>query len=105
MERKCSNCANCEYRDDGERLVTDTCAECNWVEVGWNKVPSNWKAKPMTNADRIRAMSDEELAEFIRDISYQCQSASVGSHCLRCDYNWCSKRKMEKWLQQPAEGD
>ena len=61
--------------------------------------------KSMTNADRIRAMTDEELAEFIRDISYQCQSASVGSHCLRCDYNWCSTRKMEKWLQQPAEGD
>lgn len=25
------------------------------------------KPKPTTNADRIRSMSDEELAEFIRD--------------------------------------
>ena len=32
----------------------------------WRK----WNAlntKPITNADRIRAMTDEELAEFIRD--------------------------------------
>ncbi len=26
--------------------------------------------KPMTNADRIRAMSDEELAEWISDMAY-----------------------------------
>lgn len=28
-------------------------------------VCDGWEPKPVTNADRIRAMSDEELAEFI----------------------------------------
>ena len=39
--------------------------------------------EPMTNADRIRAMSDEELAEFID----------------RCEMNDID------WLKQPAKGE
>ena len=30
---------------------------------------SHYKPKPITNADRIRAMSDEELAEWLCDIA------------------------------------
>ena len=43
--------------------------------------------KPMTNADRIRAMSDEELAQFLIDL------ADDGNLRIR------------EWLQQPAEED
>ena len=35
-----------------------TCVECGLSRKNF---------KPITNADRIRAMTDEELAEFIRD--------------------------------------
>ena len=42
---------------------------------------------PMTNADGIRAMSDEELAEFLIDL------ADDGN------------LKIREWLQQPAEED
>ena len=42
---------------------------------------------PMTNADRIRAMSDKELAEFLIDL------ADDGNLRIR------------DWLQQPAEED
>ena len=45
---------------------------------------------PMTNADRIRAMSDEELATFIVD-----KSPGMFSCNGRCLY----------WLRQPAEED
>lgn len=61
-------------------------------------------AKPVTNADRIRAMTDEELADFIRDVSWECQDAYCG-RCQSCKYPWCSTDMMEKWLKQPAEGD
>ena len=52
------------------------------------------KVEPLTNADRIRAMSDEELADFLA-------------------YTWAtSARAWQKdpgetlhWLQQPAEED
>ena len=66
---------NCKYRsDDGmcalfsEEQVVSFCvdAPCSY-EV----------APPMTNADRIRAMSDEELAEWLSPIA----------DCVRC-YTW-----------------
>ena len=63
-----------------------------------------YNAKPQTNADRIRAMSDEELAEFIRDISHCCEYADRGV-CFRCPHPWCSSDDTEKWLKQSAEVD
>ena len=54
--------------------------------------------EPMTNADRIRAMCDDELADFMnRDISGcpptgDCNKAS--DDCKAC---WLD------WLQKPAE--
>ena len=46
-----------------------------------------YRRKKQTNADRIRAMSDEELAEFLIDL------ADDGNLRIR------------EWLQQPAEED
>lgn len=43
------------------------------------------KVEPLTNAQKIRAMSDEELAEFLIDL------ADDGN------------LKIREWLQQPAE--
>lgn len=43
----------------------------------------------MTNADRIRAMSDEELAEFLFQVGY--------------NHRWGLEEYALEWLQQPAE--
>ena len=63
---------------------------------------------PMTNADRIRAMSDEELAAFLERVHVDPCSAC-------CDnLYWCRRNNAPepvcqkhflKWLQQPAEED
>ena len=45
----------------------------------------------MTNADRIRAMSDEELAELLFQVGY--------------DNGWGLEEYVPEWLQQPAEED
>ena len=53
---------------------------------------------PMTNADRIRAMSDEELARFfIGDSPNYCHTGLCldGETCVGC---------FLKWLQQPCGG-
>ena len=79
--------------------------------------------KPQTNADRIRAMSDEELAEFIRSMvdddcthdvaCYGCINYGThhsdpnnkGTHLYECE--GCSNEgiglDIGKWLKQPAE--
>ena len=77
------------------------------VEVRMGVVPE----KP-TNADRIKAMSDEELAEFLTHINpTNCKDCAF-SHGWRCqpdrndysDFEKC-KEGRRRWLQQPAEGE
>ena len=54
----------------------------------------------MTNADRIRAMSDEELAELIDRETDSCAPTGDCEKMSRdCKACWLD------WLQQPAEGD
>lgn len=55
----------------------------------------------MTNADRIRAMNDEELCEmFMFDTPCELLFDS-GKECLRSTCREC----ISIWLQQPAEGE
>ena len=68
--------------------------------------------KAQTNADRIRSMRDEELAEFLIDINpTNCQDCGF-SHGWRCqpdrddysDFEKC-KEGRKRWLQQPPKGE
>ena len=54
--------------------------------------------EPMTNADRIRSMNDEELAEFLDENAEYCHVGLCkdGETCRIC----CLR-----WLQMPAEED
>ena len=55
---------------------------------------------PMTNADRIRAMSDEELAAWIDDMYCKCVWCDIKK--ANCNDIKCTDCIIE-WLQQPAE--
>ena len=59
-----------------------------------------YRRKKQTNADRIRAMSDEELAEFIKNIKVRAVfcKAVKGNDAFEA---LCST----EWLQMPAEED
>ena len=85
----------------GEYSITShTCDHCNGS--GLIKVP-------MTNADRIRAMGDEELARHLHCIGWDCHLCAehirLDNEPLlrdqRCDEN-CFEHCLE-WLKQPAE--
>ena len=61
-----------------------------------------------TNGDRIRSMTDEELADFITDIPNNCGAIS----CLGCNFNLydkgCaaySKKAAVIWLKQEVQKD
>ena len=60
--------------------------------------------EPQTNADRIRAMSDEELATVLFDYK-ECNKNCImnsGKHCYEiCEEESC----ILKWLQQSAKED
>lgn len=51
-----------------------------------------------TNADHIRSMSDEELAEFLNSYKF-CYICEEG--CEDCHYNGECERRLAEWLKQP----
>lgn len=61
------------------------------------KLKLNVVNKPKTNADSIRAMSDEELAELVAKYVY-CGLCPLKHRCIPGE---CKKVVM-KWLKQPA---
>ena len=74
------------------------------------ELPMGVVLKKPTNADRIRSMNDEELAEFLTDINpTNCKDCGF-SHGWSCqpdrddysDFEKC-KEGRKRWLQQPAE--
>ena len=57
-----------------------------------------YEPKKMTNGDRIRAMSDRELARFLCDLRKDCYECPAESFCHKVHTG------MQDWLKQPAEG-
>ena len=87
-------CFSCERKD-----VSALCTICG---VGQNGEREYYKQKPITNADRIRAMTDEELAEeFIHiqnDIAdYFLSKAEKEPHLPTQLHEWLS------WLKRECE--
>ena len=64
------------------------------------------QVKPNTFADQIRAMSDEELADFMNKEHEYCKNWPKCSELLDTDKlipdHWCEKCLLE-WLQKPVE--
>lgn len=91
------------------------CTECPDYEVcrrkydlrrKRGKCPKAKCLRVFTNADRIRAMSDEELAYFISEIADTCErNTECNQHCYGCDESYCEYDRCLNWLRQPAEGE
>jgi len=92
MENKSDKCSSCKYRiaPDG-RAACDGCIHDEGLKDRY---------EPMTNADRIRNMTDEELAEKISIIS-NCVYCPIRCGILgtleECKAKWLS------WLRSPVE--
>lgn len=57
----------------------------------------------MTNADKIRAMTDEELAAWIVETTYICACCSVSEGCQDAPHVSVCKKNVADWLRQPAK--
>jgi len=60
------------------------------------------EAKPLTNADRIRAMTDEELAEWFIKIQDDVADYYDGGHAVAPELPTMKNSWLE-WLKQEAE--
>ena len=80
--------------EGGCRAWSKTCIACN----GTGTILCQ-----ETNADRIRKMSDEELAKFIAT-PCQCEVSPKRDGFRECGNDLCLQYLL-KWLQRPAEED
>ena len=75
--------------------------KCNCPTSAWDKYFTPPK-KPMTNGEWVRAVSDGELVEFV---GHNSLCDRIQGECG----NWCNDHNctecLQKWLQQPAEGE
>jgi hypothetical protein len=84
--------------------------------TAWMPLPESYSTdaekphieKPQTNADRIRSMTDEELAEFLPIASNficqpteECIRNTVMNHCGECER---TEECAMKWLRAESEG-
>ena len=89
-----NTCNNCKHAKTS--LMAEPCYSCYCM--------SHWK-RP-TNADRIRSMTDEELAEWIERIRMLCANDGCGRACPL--YEICYSMAIEPvetldWLKQEAK--
>lgn len=92
-------CGQCKNREKKRRCEYYT-AISNYAEKC-----KDFEEKKQTNADRIREMSDEELAEFLPIVlDFMCKQADK---CMENIFNRgeCEKTKecALKWLQSEVE--
>ena len=64
----------------------------------------NRRTQKMTNAEKIRNMSTEELADFIYELITICDEADTCGECKYFTSNICvSAWQATKWLESEAE--
>lgn len=90
------------YDEEYGFIPDDDCTPCRGCED--YDAPDGCKshggcARPQTNADRIRAMTDEELARFITGEDF-CELLCNNSPSF-CDGD-CEKRMLD-WLKQEVD--
>lgn len=96
MEKDCNNCKFELYNAD-----EIPCKDCGMEEREY------WQPKPQTNADRIRAMSDEELANWLARTQYanMMEAAEIFGEQLPFEEETLKGSEQEclQWLKQPAD--
>ena len=91
MDKHCRICHNTSCSNHGKNI--------SFLGDGWK---CNYIPVP-TNADSIRAMSDEELAEFLCDFRGCDTDENTCIGCKGEQYCRAGHAGTMEWLKQPAE--
>ena len=96
----------CKY--EGTGIWSGRCVGTKEVDPcpGYDKC-KQYKTNYTTNADHIRAMSDEELVLFLDGFSGRCLDCAQDAKNKSCQIykegHYCRPQDIMGWLQQPAE--
>lgn len=104
------SCKNCIY--DVLRMDSMDGAQFHWCKkyydcYDYNRADECEAYFPKTNADKIRNMTDEELADFIQRVQIgDFSNLDYGkTFCDMCDGQYECDDCLKLWLKQPAEGE
>lgn len=90
MENKSGKCTSCKYRiAPGGQAACDGCIHDEGLKDRY---------EPMTNADRIRNMTDEELAKLLSTGTFICE----GRKDICENMPGCEECRLA-WLKAPVE--
>ena len=97
---------DCSNRNSFGYCKTTVCINEHYQQEQWGSPSTTNKSesvvkKPQTNADRIRAMSDEELAKSIARIA-MCVDCKIKNPTCTLPISNCEKSWLE-WLKQEAD--
>ena len=82
--------------------LRETCPNAGY-DTGITKCTVYIQPKPQTNADRIRNMSDEELAEILHSLKNKCGGCPVAKSNVFCSTFPTCKDAWLAWLKQETE--
>ena len=106
----CGGCESLEgvpvkYTEKGSKPIVPIFGTCVFKEhcavAGCSRYEKRLK---LTNAERIRNMTDEELAEFIAIQHTECCYCKIVTDCFEQNDGDCSKAWLE-WLKQEVSDD
>ena len=99
---KCKNCTNLyNMSNENDEIVGKWCPKTNdSPDVESERECRHYKC--MTQADRIRSMTDEELAEFIEQISVDSMD-TISFGTKNYEEVWEHKETALEWLQSEVE--
>lgn len=97
---KCKNCEHLGYLFDGDQVGKRVWCENITDSPDLDMERDCDHYAPITNADRIRSMTDEELLDFICSIeTYDEGSAKT----IEGGVAMCSVTEVEQWLKAESE--
>lgn len=92
----------------GNKTASGYCATTDCINPHYSNIGTAWYGQSVqkrvaTNADRIRAMSDYDLADFLTAIMDCCGNDLCGKFCpmWACCNN--GPDNVEDWLKSPVE--
>lgn len=94
-----------EWQDMGAHIPYCRCKKTDYIEPKDCENCEQYHSKhEPTNADRVRAMTDEELAGFLDDIAKGCDACPKRRYCLYEAEEHNCREIFLKWLKQEADG-
>lgn len=92
LKKKCNTCKH-NYKANGDE------PRCNRMCENFDEY------KPMTNYEKIKAMSIGEMANLLFEVQSNCTNSNS---CQKCRAKWCLSKNeecMQEWLESEVEDD